>query len=73
MLDEWIEQLRKGNCIAERDLKKLCVQVRRTLQSIPTKLTFVCNNQVKNLLMEESNVQFVKAPVTVRIMALLDF
>jgi len=46
MLDKWIEQLRKGNCISEPDLKKLCIQV-------------------KNLLMEESNVQFVKAPVTI--------
>jgi len=33
MLDEWIEQLTKGNCIAERDLKKLCVQVRSTFIS----------------------------------------
>ena len=49
MLEKWIEQLRKGNCISEPDLKKLCVHV-------------------KNLLMEESNVQFVRSPVTVSIL-----
>jgi hypothetical protein len=46
MLDEWIEHLKKGNCIPEPDLKRLCIMV-------------------KNQLMEESNVQFVRAPVTV--------
>ena len=47
MLDELIEQLKKGSCISEPDLKRLC---------------FI----VKNILMEEANVQAVKAPVTVR-------
>ena len=28
MLDKWIEELKKGNCISEPDLKKLCIQVR---------------------------------------------
>lgn len=46
MLDKWIEHLKKGNCIPEPDLKKLCIMV-------------------KNQLMEESNVQFVRAPVTI--------
>ena len=46
MLDEWIEQLKKGSCISESDLKGLCYIV-------------------KNILMEEANVQAVKAPVTV--------
>mmetsp|Transcript_3130 Transcript_3130/g.7055 ORF Transcript_3130/g.7055 Transcript_3130/m.7055 type:complete len:313 (-) Transcript_3130:159-1097(-) len=45
-IDRWIEQLKKGNCISEPDLKKLCIHV-------------------KNLLMEESNVQFVRSPVTI--------
>jgi hypothetical protein len=27
MLDEWIEQLKNGNCISETDLKKLCIMV----------------------------------------------
>lgn len=46
MIDKWIEELKKGNCISESDLKKLCIHV-------------------KNLLMEESNVQSVKSPVTI--------
>ena len=46
MLDEWIEQLKKGSCISEADLKRLCYIV-------------------KGILMEEANVQAVKAPVTV--------
>jgi hypothetical protein len=29
MIDQWIEQLRKGNCISEPDLKKLCIHVRK--------------------------------------------
>ena len=47
MLDECIEQLKKGSCISEGDLKRLCYIV-------------------KNILLEEANVQAVKAPVTVR-------
>ena len=31
MLDKWIEQLKKGNCISESDLKKLCVHVKNLL------------------------------------------
>ena len=27
MIDKWIEQLKRGNCIAEPDLKKLCIHV----------------------------------------------
>mmetsp|Transcript_10887 Transcript_10887/g.14174 ORF Transcript_10887/g.14174 Transcript_10887/m.14174 type:complete len:305 (+) Transcript_10887:206-1120(+) len=46
MIDQWIETLKKGECIEEHDLKKLC-------------------NQVKELLVEESNVQPVSSPVTV--------
>lgn len=46
MIEKWIELLKKGNCISEPDLKKLCIQV-------------------KNLLMEESNVQFVRSPVKI--------
>lgn len=45
-VDEWIEQLKGGMCIAEMDLKRLCYHV-------------------KNLLMEEANVQPVAAPVTI--------
>lgn len=46
MLDECIEQLKKGCCISESNLKRLCYIV-------------------KNILLEEANVQAVKAPVTV--------
>ncbi|CAN0291401.1 unnamed protein product [Phaeothamnion confervicola] len=46
MLDQWIETLRKGDCILERDLKRLC-------------------NMVKDILIEENNVQPVSSPVTV--------
>jgi serine/threonine-protein phosphatase 6 catalytic subunit len=46
MLEKWIEQLKRGSCIGESDLKRLC---------------FI----VKNLLMEEANVQPVRAPVTI--------
>ena len=28
MIDQWIEQLKKGDCISEPDLKKLCIHVR---------------------------------------------
>jgi hypothetical protein len=27
-LDKWIELLKKGNCIPELDLKRLCIHVR---------------------------------------------
>lgn len=30
MLDEWIAHLKKGNCIPEPDLKKLCIMVRKS-------------------------------------------
>lgn len=70
MIDQWIEQLKKGNCISEPDLKKLCIHVRTPIcrHKYPAiingqqQCTFL---QVKNLLMEESNVQFVRSPVTV--------
>eukprot|EP00744_Colponema_vietnamica_P003473 GILI01005323.1.p1 GENE.GILI01005323.1~~GILI01005323.1.p1 ORF type:complete len:304 (+),score=56.95 GILI01005323.1:68-979(+) len=45
-VDKWIETLRQGQCIPERDLRILC-------------------EKVKELLIEESNVQPVCAPVTV--------
>jgi len=46
MIDQFIETLRKGDCIEEHELKKLC-------------------NMVKEILIEESNVQPVRSPVTV--------
>ncbi|KAJ1939025.1 Protein phosphatase methylesterase 1, partial [Kickxella alabastrina] len=43
---EWLETVRKCDCLSEADVKKLC-------------------ERVKELLMEESNVQPVQSPVTV--------
>lgn len=45
-LDVWVEQLMRCQCLAEDDLRVLCLRV-------------------KALLMEESNVQPVRSPVTV--------
>ncbi|KAJ2414217.1 Protein phosphatase methylesterase 1, partial [Coemansia sp. RSA 2530] len=44
--EEWLEIVRKCDCLSESDVKKLC-------------------ERVKELLMEESNVQPVHSPVTV--------
>ena len=46
MFERFIESLKGGSCISEKDLKKLCTHV-------------------KNLLMEEANVQPVRSPVTI--------
>lgn len=34
MLDQWIQTLQAGDCLAERDLKKLCLMVRGVKVSI---------------------------------------
>jgi serine/threonine-protein phosphatase 6 catalytic subunit len=44
--DEWLEMLKAGKCLPEKDLRILC-------------------EKVKEILMEENNVQPVKAPVTI--------
>lgn len=46
MLDRWIEQLKKCEPLAERDVKVLC-------------------EKALEILVEESNVQRVDAPVTI--------
>ena len=46
LLDEWLETARRGECLPEEELKKLC-------------------EYVKELLIEEANVQPVFSPVTV--------
>ena len=33
MLDQWIQTLKAGDCLAERDLKKLCLLVSSLVQS----------------------------------------
>jgi len=47
MIDAWINALKKGELMSEKDVKKLCMMA-------------------KSILMEESNVQNVATPVTVR-------
>jgi hypothetical protein len=45
-VDAWLEQLRNGKILEERDLRLLC-------------------EKVKEIVIEESNVQPVSAPVTI--------
>jgi len=45
-IDQWLEKVKQGNVLPERDLRILC-------------------EKVKELLIEESNVQPVKAPITI--------
>lgn len=35
MLDKWIQTLQAGDCLAERDLKKLCLMVRARQSNAP--------------------------------------
>ncbi len=35
MIDKWIEQLKKGECISETDLKKLCIHVIVSTRQVP--------------------------------------
>ena len=44
--DEWLEAIKSGKCLPEKDLRVLC-------------------EKVKEILIEENNVQPVKAPVTI--------
>ena len=80
MIDKWIEQLKGGSCISEADLKKLCTQVMSSVKLFDDDICTSYNllllrlnhhpllfSQVKNLLMEEANVQPVRSPVTVRL------
>ena len=53
--DQWLNQLKEGKCLPEKDLRMLCEKVR----SPPL------TPQVKEILIEENNVQPVRAPVTI--------
>lgn len=60
-LDQWVETVRQCKYLPENDLKKLCELVsffgrQKSGANIP---------QVKELLLEESNVQPVSSPVTI--------
>jgi serine/threonine-protein phosphatase 2A catalytic subunit len=60
-IDGWIEQLSQCKQLAETDVKKLCDKVRLCPQpATPSDPT-----QTREILMEESNVQPVRCPVTV--------
>ena len=80
-LDKWIEKVRRCEYLAEDELKALCEYVRTFLRAClklsspdnilsPPPRAFAFNAfptrvQVKEILVEESNVQPVNSPVTV--------
>lgn len=69
-MDGWLETAKKCKYLPEADLKKLCEFVPLRF---PSNLLFLSsfpvfvslNQQVKELLLEESNVQPVASPVTI--------
>jgi hypothetical protein len=63
MIEKWIESLKNGQCIPESDLKKLCSMVSSDNRTDFVEMTILA--QVKEILMEEANVQPVQSPVTV--------
>lgn len=46
MVEKWLELLKQGNCISEKDVKSLC-------------------ERIKEILIEESNVQPISSPVVI--------
>lgn len=72
-LDGWIEQLADCKQLSEDNVKKLCDKVRSSYvvssmcRSILGTDLYACysNIQTREILMEESNVQPVRCPVTV--------
>jgi serine/threonine-protein phosphatase 6 catalytic subunit len=72
-LDKWIEKVKRCEYLAEDELKALCEYVGTTwaYQQLVTaagwcrSYTRQLRPQVKEILVEESNVQPVQAPVTV--------
>jgi hypothetical protein len=64
--DEWLTTLKGGGLIAEVELKHLCDLVRAPYcLAAPRDSNFCVIVQVKDRLIEESNVQPVRSPVTV--------
>jgi serine/threonine-protein phosphatase 2A catalytic subunit len=55
-LDAWVERLMERKFLAEKEVKMLCDKVRG--ECVPT-------GQAREVLSKESNVQFVRAPVTI--------
>jgi serine/threonine-protein phosphatase 2A catalytic subunit len=75
-IDGWIQQLIECKQLSEADVKKLCDKVRSLQSSITARLLLYsarfhrvsyCRDdlQTREILMEESNVQPVRCPVTV--------
>jgi serine/threonine-protein phosphatase 2A catalytic subunit len=76
-IDGWIQQLSQCKQLTEADVKKLCDKVRRPVSTIfdngPPLISVrfhrvSCRRdglQTREILMEESNVQPVRCPVTV--------
>ncbi|KAI8901602.1 Metallo-dependent phosphatase-like protein [Globomyces pollinis-pini] len=54
--DEWLATIKTGQFLEESEMKRLCDMVYES---------WITDSQVKNLLVEESNIQPVSAPVTV--------
>jgi hypothetical protein len=68
----WVEIVRECNYLPEPDLKKLCEIVSVLPKAKPQKMIFFfffffsfCRVKVREMLLEESNVQPVASPVTV--------
>lgn len=76
-LDNWIEKVKKCQALQEEELKALCEYVRQIFASQLKMATMALRNgsllcavvQVKEILVEESNVQPVNSPVTVSCLA----
>ena len=72
-VDAWIAQLSQCKQLSEIDVKTLCDRVRIPIRyandgliiSPPTLFISVFYPQVREILMEESNVQPVSCPVTI--------
>ncbi len=65
-LDKWIEKVKRCEYLAEEELKALCDYVRYSVPlEVLSDLSLKRGQQVKEILVEESNVQPVNAPVTV--------
>ena len=63
-IDGWIEQLSQCKQLAENDVKRLCDKVGEMQVLSKNTLDRTCM-QTREILMEESNVQPVRCPVTV--------
>lgn len=63
--DEWLEKVKRCEYLPEQDIKKLCEMVSTCKETKKKKVFIHILGQVKELLLEESNIQPVRSPVTV--------